>query len=417
MPSVKRSYKYRLYPTPGQAVELGRTFGCVRLVYNKALDARTAAWYREQRRMTYVETSAMLTVWKRTQELAFLNEVSCVPLQQTLRHLQDAFVSFWEGRARYPRFKAKKRHRDAAEFTRSAFRYRDGQLTLAKMAEPLAIRWSRPLPAGAQPSTVTISRDPAGRWFVSLQLAETIPPLPPTNGQVGLDAGLTSLVTLSTGDKLANPRHERRSRARLTHAQRSLARKRPGSANRSKARRRVARIHARIADRRRDHLHKLSTRLVRENQTVVIEDLGVRGMTANHSLARAISDAGWADLRRMLAYKAAWYGRELVVIDRWYPSSTTCSGCGDLAGTLPLSVRAWTCQGCGSRHDRDVNAAKNILAAGLAAAACGAGVGPQREASRTRRPAEKQEPQRATAGLSAPLGRGEEVKGPSVVEP
>jgi putative transposase len=401
MPSVKRAYRYRCYPTPGQAAELARTFGCIRLVYNKTLAARTAAWHREQRRVNYTQTSAMLTAWKRTQELAFLNDVSCVPLQQALRHLQGAFVSFWEGRARYPRFKAKKRHRDAAEYTRSAFRYRNGQLTLAKMTEPLTIRWSRPLPAGAEPSTVTVSRDPAGRWFVSLRVEESIPPLPPTSGQIGLDVGLTSLVTLSTGETIANPRHERRDRRRLARAQRRLARKQQNSANRAKARRKVARVHARIADRRRDHLHKLSTRLVRENQTVVIEDLNVRGMTANHTLARAISNAAWSELRRMLAYKAAWYGRELVVIDRWYPSSATCSGCGHLAGTLPLSVRAWACQGCGTRHDRDVNAAKNILAVGLAAAACGAGVRPQREASRTRRPARKQEPQRATAGLPA----------------
>jgi putative transposase len=382
MPNVKRAYKYRCYPTPAQAVELARTFGCVRLVYNRALEARTAAWYSERRRVSYVQTSAMLTAWKRTQELAFLTEVSSVPLQQALRHLQGAFVAFWEGRSAYPRYKAKKRHRDAAEYTRSAFTFRDGRLTLARMRQPLDIRWSRPPPEGAEPSTVTVSRDPAGRWFVALLVSETITPLPPVAQQVGLDAGITSLVTLSTGEKVTNPRHERRDRARLAGAQRTLARKQRGSANRAKARRRVARVHARIADRRRDHLHKLSTRLVRENQAVVIEDLNVRGMTANHALARAISDAAWAELRRMLEYKCAWYGRDLIAVDRWFPSSTTCSTCGRLAGTLPLSIRDWTCRGCGTWHDRDVNAARNILAAGLAVAACGAGVRPQRESSR-----------------------------------
>jgi putative transposase len=396
---VQRGYKYRCYPTDQQAAELARTFGCVRLVYNRALDARTAAWFQEQRRISYVQTSAMLTEWKRLPELAFLNEVSSVPLQQALRHLQGAFAAFWGKRASYPRFKSKKRSRGSAEYTRSAFRYRDGQLTLAKLADPLPIRWSRPLPEGAEPSTVTVSRDPAGRWFVSLLVSETIQPLPPSSSQVGLDAGLTSLVTLSTGEKIANPRHERRDRDRLARAQRALARKQKGSVNRAKARVRVARAHARIADRRRDHLHKLSTRLVRENQAVVIEDLHVRGMIANHSLARAISDAAWAQLRGLLEYKCAWYGRTLTVVDRWFPSSKTCSACGHLADTLPLAVRGWTCKGCGTSHDRDINAARNILAAGLAAAACGAGVRPQRESSRTGRLAVKQEPQRATAGL------------------
>ena len=204
---------------------------------------------------------------------------------------------------------------------------------------------------------------------------------------------------------MANPRHERRDRARLAQAQRELSRKAKGSANR--ARPRVAKVHARIADRRRDFLHKLSTRLVRENQTVVIEDLTVRNLLKNGRLARAISDAAWTDLRMMLEYKCAWYRRELVVIDRWFPSSKLCGNCGTVREKLPLNVREWTCE-CGAVHDRDVNAAKNILAAGLAASACGDGVGPQRESSRTGRSSVKQETQRATAGIPR-LEAGEEV--------
>ena len=165
---VKRAYKYRFYPTVQQAEELSRTFGCVRKVYNLALAARTEAWYQRAERVSYVQSSAMLTEWKRSDDLAYLGEVSSVPLQQALRHLQGAFAAFWENRARYPRFKSRKRSRSSAEYTRSAFRWRDGQLTLAKMTEPLDIRWSRPLPGGAQPSTVTVSRDSAGRLFVSL---------------------------------------------------------------------------------------------------------------------------------------------------------------------------------------------------------------------------------------------------------
>ncbi|WTZ24411.1 transposase [Microbispora sp. NBC_01389] len=371
--TVKRAYKYRFYPTPEQASELARTFGCVRLVYNKALEERTRAYTREGARVSYAESSALLTAWKQTEELAFLAEVSSVPLQQALRHLQAAFAHFFAKRARYPVFKSRKKSRASAEYTRSAFRYRDGRLTLAKMDAPLDIVWSRPLPQGAEPSTVTVSRDAAGRWFVSLLVEETIRPLDPSGDVVGVDAGIASLVALSRpipgvtdeDGKVANPRHERADRRRLAKAQRSLARKPKGSTNRAKARLKVARAHARIADRRRDFLHKLTTSLVRDNQVVVIEDLTVRAMVKNHSLARAISDASWRELRSMLEYKTAWYGRELVVIDRWFPSSKLCSACGTLAEEMPLHVREWECA-CGAVHDRDVNAAKNILAAGLA---------------------------------------------------
>ena len=364
--AVRRTFKYRFYPSPEQAEQLNRTFGCVRLVYNKALNARSAAYASEHRSVSYVQSSAMLTEWKTYTDMAFLNEVPSVPLQQALRHLQGAYAAFFAKRAKYPRFKSKHKSRASAEYTRSAFRWRDGALTLAKMSTPLDIVWSRPLPEGAEPSTVTVSRDPAGRWHVSILCDDpTIVALPTTDAVVGLDSGITTLVTLSTGEKITNPRHERCDRKNLAKAQRELARKEKGSANRVKARLKVARIHARIADRRRDHLHKLSTRLVRENQTVVIEDLSVHNMIKNHSLARAISDAAWSDLRSMLDYKCRWYGRELIAIDRWFPSSKICSACGAVQHSMPLNIREWTCV-CGSVHDRDVNAARNILAAGLA---------------------------------------------------
>lgn len=401
---VKRAFRYRFYPTHVQAAQLSRTFGCVRLVYNKALAARTQAWEQHRERVGYTATSALLTGWKKTTDLGFLTEVSSVPLQQTLRHLQGAFSNFFAGRARYPRFKSRnrfksrKRSRASAEYTPSAFRYRDGRLTLAKMDQPLDIVWSRPLPEGVSPSTVTVSRDAAGRWFVSLLCQDTIDHHAPSGQVVGVDAGVTSLVTLSTGEKVTNPRHEQRDRARLAKAQRSLSRKAKGSANRAKARKKVARVHARIADRRKDFLHKLTTRLVRENQVVVIEDLTVRNMVKNRALARAISDAAWTQLRSMLEYKADWYGRELVVVDRFFPSTRMCStpGCGHVRARLPLNVRTWTCERCGATHDRDVNAANNLKAAGPAASACGADVRPQRESSRTRRSAWKQEGHGAT---------------------
>jgi putative transposase len=379
---VKRAYKYRFYPTPEQAAELSRTFGCVRKVWNLALEARTKAWHQRHEHVSYLQSSAMLTQWKHSDDLGYLNRVSSVPLQQALRHLQSAFTRFRDNQASYPRYKSRKKSRASAEYTRSAFRYRDGRLRLAKMTAPLAVVWSRPLPDGAEPSTVTVSRDPAGRWFVSLLCECAVEPHPASDTVVGVDAGITSLVTLSTGEKISNPRHERRDRDRLARAQRRQARTRKGSANRDKARVKVARVHARISDRRKDFLHQLTTRLVRDNQAVVIEDLSVRNMVRNHHLARAISDAAWRQMRGMLEYKCRWYGRDLVVTSRWYPSSTTCSACGHRAAPLGLNIREWDCVNCGTRHDRDINAAVNIRAAGLAVLACGAGRRPEREPSR-----------------------------------
>ncbi|MFJ8963735.1 RNA-guided endonuclease InsQ/TnpB family protein [Lentzea sp. NPDC102401] len=405
---VKRAFRYRFYPSEAQAVELSRTFGCVRQVYNLALQARTEAWAQSGERIGYEATSALLTMWKRTEELAFLGEVSSVPLQQSLRHLQTGFTNFFAKRARYPRFKSRKKSRASAEYTRSAFRWRDGALTLAKMVEPLDIRWSRPLPDGAMPSTVTVSRDASGRWFVSLLCEDPgVIPLPAADSMVGIDAGLDHLLILSTGEKIGNPRHEDRDRTTLAKAQRALCRKQKGSNNRTKARIKVARVHARIADRRTDYLHKITTRLVRETQTLVIEDLAVSNMIRNHSLARTISDAGWRQFRQLLEYKASWYGRDVIVVDRWFPSSRLCSVCGALTAVMPLHVRTWTCV-CGATHDRDVNAACNILAAGLAASVCGAGVRPQRNTpggqSATKQKSLRCEPQ------ESPLSQGKQVK-------
>lgn len=374
---VKRAYLYRFYPTDEQAQQLVHTFGCVRYVYNRALAERSAAWTQEQRRVTYADTNRMLTVWKREQETQWLANPSKDPLQAALRNLQTAFQNFWQKRAKYPAFKRKGKNADSATYFRNCFTYRAGQIKLAKQSEPLAIVWSRPLPEGAEPSQVTVSRNARGQYHISILVETMVETLPATKSRVGIDAGITTLVTLSTGEKIANPRHERADRAKLARAQRELARKQKGSANRAKARTKVAKIYGRIRDRRQDHLHKLSTKIIRENQTVVIEDLSVRNMVRNHSLARAISDASWSELRRMLEYKADWYGREVIAIDRWFPSSKMCSTCGAIVEKLPLSIREWECR-CGAVHDRDVNAAKNILAAGLAVAACGDGVRPAR---------------------------------------
>ncbi len=375
----KRAYRYRFYPTPGQADVLARTFGSARFVYNWALRLRTDAYYQRQERIGYAATSAALTQLKREPETAWLNAVSSVPPQQALRHLDRAFRNFFEGRAKYPTYH-KKHGPQAAEYTTSAFRW-DAEtktLTLARMDAPLAVCWSRPLPAGAKPSTVTVRRDTAGRYFVSILVEEEIEPLPAVERQVGIDLGLHDTVVLDTGEQVGNPKFFARDEKRLAKAQRRLAKKQFGSRNRNKARVKVARVHARIADRRQDFLHKLSTRIIRENQTVCVESLSVKAMVNHPTLAKAIHDVGWGEFVRQLAYKAEWYGRTLVSIDKWYPSSKRCSDCGHVLGSLSLDTRRWTCPECGCIHDRDVNAAKNILAVGLTVSACGEAVRPGR---------------------------------------
>ncbi len=375
---TQRSFKYRFYPTPEQETKLRQTMGCTRLVYNRALAARTQAWYEHSRRVGYIETSLMLTQWKKQQDLQFLNEVSSVPLQQGLRHLQTAFSNFFAGRPKYPNFK-KKHNGGNAEFTKAAFRFRDGEVFLAKSPQALAIRWSRQLPKGAEPSTISVKLSPSGRWTVSMFLDIEIETLPIAANQVGIDLGITSLVALSTGEKIANPKGFKAKRAKLCKAQKSLSRKLHRSSNRYKARLKVAKIHAEISDARNDFLHKLTTRLVRENQTIAVEDLAVKNMVKNKKLALAISDASWGELVRQLEYKCDWYGRTFVKIDRWFPSSKRCGHCGYVVDKLPPNIREWDCPKCSMHHDRNVNAAKNILAVGLAVSVCGANIRPDRE--------------------------------------
>lgn len=372
---VKRAFRFRFYPSPEQELILARTFGCARFAYNHMLRLRSDAWLKEQKRVGYHETSAALTLLKKQPEFVWLNEVSSVPVQQALRHLQTAFVNFFAKRARYPQFK-RKDGPQSAECTTSAFKWDGKDLKLAKMDAPLAIRWSRTLPKGAKPTTVTVSRDASGRYFVSLLCDDVVSAKPNVDAKVGIDLGLSHFAILSTGEKIAAPNTFRKNETKLAKLQRRLAKKTKGSARRKKAKLKVSRLHAKIADSRRDFLHKLSTRLINENQVIAVESLSVSNMQKNRCLSKSISDAGWSEFVRQLEYKASWYGRELIGIDKWYPSSKRCSDCGYTMPKMPLNVRQWICPECGSIHDRDVNAARNVLAAGLAVSARGEAVSP-----------------------------------------
>jgi putative transposase len=402
---MRTAYRCRAYPDEAQQAILARTFGCVRVVWNRTLAARHARYHAECKGTSYAETDRALTVMKKEPDLAFLSEVSSVPLQQALRHQQAAFAAFFGMRARYPRFKSR-RGRQSAHYTRRAFSLRGGVLRLAKTTAPLRFVWSWPDVdvTALDPAIVIVSREPDGRWYVTFTIDTAAPaPLQASRHAVGVDLGVKDFAVTSDGERIANPRHLERKARNLARYQRRMARCRKDSANRARAAAKVARTHRKVRNARQDFLHRTSTRLVRSADAIVIEDLNVVGMVRNHRLAKAISDCGWGEFRRQLEYKCERFGRELVVADRWYPSSKTCSMCGYLLAELSLSTRIWTCPQCRARHDRDLNAAKNILAAGLAVAreapgdACGADV---RHSGTSRvRSAVKQEPRPARAGI------------------
>jgi putative transposase len=423
---MRMAYKCRAYPDPGQAAVLARTFGCVRVVWNRTLATRHARYHAEGKSTSYRESDAALTAMKHQPDLIWLNEVSSVPLQQALRHQHAAFQAFFQKLARYPRFKSRY-GKQSATYTRAAFRWRDGQLTLAKTSAPLRFVWSWPDidVATLDPSTVTVSRDPCGRWYVSLAVEVAEPEqLPATGAVVGVDLGIKDFAVTSDGEKIPNPGKLARRACALARYQRRLARCQKGSANRRKAKAKVARAHRMVRASRADFLHRASAALVRDHDVIVVEDLAVQNMVrkpkpkpdparpgkylpngaaAKAGLNKSILDVGWGEFRRQLDYKASKYGRRIIVIDRWYPSSKTCSACGYLLGELSLKTRHWTCPSCRTRHDRDLNAAKNIRAAGLAvgtrngADACGADVRPQ--GTPLRQPAVKQELSGVSPGI------------------
>jgi len=368
---MRLRYNYRLYPAPGHQQALARAFGCARVVFNDGLRIRQQAYQAGQPYVTDGELSARLTAAKATSERTWLNDVSAVVLQQAQADLNAAYRNFFasiKGRRKGPksnppRFRSRKDHRQAIRFTANArFRVLDnGRLRLPKIGD-VPVRWSRDLPS--VPSSVTIIQDAAGRHFASFVVQIEDEPLSALDSEVGIDLGLTTFAVLSDGKTIDSPKFLRRAERTLRKAQQTLSRKRKGSANRAKARIAVARAHARVRDARSDWAHKHTTAIIRDNQAVYVEDLCVVGLGRTR-LAKSVHDAAWGSFTNMLEYKAARSGRVFVRIDRFTPTSQTCSRCGRVDGPKPLSVRSWTCL-CGAVHDRDVNAARNVLAAGQA---------------------------------------------------
>lgn len=378
---AKLRYQYRVYPTAGQQMKLAQAFGCARVVFNDSLRARQDAWANGERLADAAVQKLVTTEAKRTEARAWLADVSSVVLGQACQDARMAYRNWFDsmsGRRKgrkvgAPKFRSRKDNRQSIRLTRNGFRIRaNRKLYVAKVGE-LDVRWSRDLPS--VPSSVTIIKDAAGRYFASFVVETPHESLPSNDSEVGIDLGITTFAVLSDGKVIASPKFLRRAERKLRMAQQALSRKEKGSNNRAKARVRVARAHAKVADTRKDWAHKHSTAIIRENQAIFVEDLCVAEL-ARTRLAKSVYDSGWATFTRMLEEKSARYGRTFVKVNRFYPSSQICSTCGVLDGPKPLSIREWQCKACGAVHDRDLNAAKNIHAAGRAEwlNACGGAV-------------------------------------------
>jgi putative transposase len=366
-------YRYRAYPTRGQTQMLARTFGCARVVFNDALRTRQDTHAAGEKISDTEVQRRVVTLAKTTDERGWLGEVASVALVQACQDARRAYRNWFDSlsgkrkgrKVGQPRFRSRKDNRQSIRLTRNGFDVTARGVRVAKVGN-VRLEWSRPLPS--VPSSVTVIREAGGRYYASFVVEVADTPLPPSRYDVGIDLGLNRLVSTSDGEIVDNPRHLRRKARKLAYLQRALARKTKGSANRRKAVCRVAVAHRKVRETRLDQHHKLALRLVRDNQAVYVEDLAVSGL-ARTWLAKSVHDVGWATLVRLIEEKAARCHRQVVKVGRWFPSSQLCSTCGHRDESKPLDVRSWTCTACGTEHDRDVNAARNILAEGRRLAA------------------------------------------------
>lgn len=357
---------FRAYPNKEQQELINKTLGCSRLVYNKVLAYKNES-YKKGKKVGYNQTSAMLTSMKKEEKYAFLNEVDAVALQQALRNLDNAFVRFFKKKSKYPVFKSKHHYQLSYRTinNNNTIRIEENKIRLPKIG---FLKIKQTMEVG-HINNVTVRRTATGKYFVVLNVDFEPETKEECNNFTGIDVGLKSFYTDSNGNVVENPKYLEKSQEKLKREQRKLSRKQKNSKNKQKQRKRVARVHEKIVNQRNDFIHKITTKLVSENQVIAVEDLNIKGLLKNHKLARAISSVSWSKFFDTLEYKAEWYGRKLIKVPTTYPSSQTCSKCGYKNPLVKnLSVREWECPCCHTKHDRDLNASVNILNRGLSLA-------------------------------------------------
>ena len=358
---INKTYKFRLYPTKEQEVLLNQHFGHSRWVYNHFLNERKEQYQADKKSDNYYKQAATLTNLKKQEDTKWLKEVNSQTLQFALRSLDTAFLNFFRGNAQFPKFKSRK-HKNT--FTVPQFgTIEDGKINIPKFKDGIKVKLHREVKGNV--GKMSITKTPTGKYYVSIFTEQEMEDSPKTNKQVGIDLGLKDFVITSDNKKFKNNRYTKKYAKQLKKAQQHLFRKQKGSNGFEKQKLKVAKIHEKIASCRLDTLHKVSNQLVNQYDLISIEDLNVKGMIKNHKLSKHIADASWGNFVTLLQYKCDWYGKELVKVNRFYPSSKTCNECGWINQNLKLSDREWTCNSCGVVHDRDINASRNILKEGL----------------------------------------------------